>query len=297
MSPARISVDVEGRQLSLSNLAKVLYPDGFTKGQVLDYYTRVAPVLLPHLAGRALTRIRFPDGVDGGSFFEKNVPKNTPDWVRTARLPAPGSSRDRGTIDYVVCDDLATLVWTANLAGLELHTPMWRVGGSASSPKPLPPDLAVVDLDPGPPASIVECCRVALLVRAETDLAWLPKTSGSKGMQLYAPLRDGATSEQVRDDIRALATTLERAHPDLVVSRMTKTLRPGKVLLDWSQNTAAKTTVSAYSLRARPTPTVSTPITWEEVEACQRPEDLAFRADDVLARVDERGDLFAPLLA
>jgi len=217
--------------------------------------------------------------------------------VRTARLPAPGSSRDREMIDYVVCDELATLIWTANLAGLELHTPMWRVGGSAAAAHALAPDLAVVDLDPGPPATIVECCAVAQLVRAETDLAWLPKTSGSKGMQLYAPLRAGASSEQVREDVRALAVRLERAHPDLVVSRMTKSLRPGKVLLDWSQNTAAKTTVSVYSLRARPTPTVSTPLTWDEVEACARPEDLVFRADDVLDRVQRHGDLFTPLLA
>ena len=297
MTTPRVAVDVEGRQLSLSNLDKVLYPDGFTKGQVLDYYTRISPVLLPHLAGRPLTRIRFPNGVEGGSFFEKNAPNNTPEWVRTARLPAPGSSRDREMIDYVVCDEVATLIWTANLAGLELHTPMWRVGGSAAAAHALAPDLAVVDLDPGPPVTIVECCAVAQLVRAETDLAWLPKTSGSKGMQLYAPLRAGASSEQVREDVRALAVRLERAHPDLVVSRMTKSLRPGKVLLDWSQNTAAKTTVSVYSLRARPTPTVSTPLTWDEVEACARPEDLVFRADDVLDRVQRHGDLFTPLLA
>ncbi len=297
MSPARIAVDVEGRQLSLSNLDKVLYPDGFTKGQVLDYYTRISPVLLPHLAGRPLTRVRFPNGVEGGSFFEKNAPANAPEWVRTARLPAPGSSRGREMIDYVVCDELATLVWTANLAGLELHTPMWRTAGPATKSVPLPPDLAVVDLDPGPPATIVECCQVSQLVRAETDLDWLPKTSGSKGMQLYAPLRSGASSEQVREDIKALAVRLERAHPELVVSRMTKSLRPGKVLLDWSQNTAAKTTVSVYSLRARLTPTVSTPVTWDEVEACSSPEDLVFRAADVLERVERDGDLFAPLLA
>jgi bifunctional non-homologous end joining protein LigD len=292
MSPAsvKVPVDIEGRRLTLSNLQKVLYPQtGFAKGQVLDYYTRIAPVLLPHLRDRPLTRKRYPDGVDGGSFFEKNSPSHRPEWVRTATIASPGSTRNRETIDYVVCDDLPTLVWLANLAALELHTPMWRVSTGL-------PDLMVVDLDPGPPATIVECCRVACLVRDATGLDWFAKTSGSKGLQLYTAVRDGRTAEQTSGEMKALAERLEKEEPDLVVSRMTKAIRPGKVLLDWSQNNGAKTTVSVYSLRARPEHTVSTPVTWDEVEACRAPEDLVFRSDDVLARVDEFGDLFAPLL-
>jgi bifunctional non-homologous end joining protein LigD len=285
---SEVLVDVDGRTVKLTNLQKVLYPDGFTKGQVVDYYTRIAPVLLPHLAGRALTRKRYPDGVEGQVFFEKNAPRGTPDWVHVETLPSPGSSKGRETIDYVVVDDLATLVWTANLASLELHTHMWRVGD--------PPDMVVFDLDPGPPASIVECCRVAELLRPllEADgLSPLAKTSGSKGLQLYART-DGV--EDTSAYAKALAQRLEKEHPDDVVHRMTKALRPGKVLVDWSQNSTAKTTVSVYSLRAREHPTVSTPVTWDEVEACREPEDLVFRSDDVLARVEEMGDLFAPLL-
>ena len=290
---AKIAVDVGGRQVVLSNLDKVLYPQvGFTKGQVLDYYTRIAPVLLPHLAQRALTRKRYPDGVEGPVFFEKNAPRGTPEWVRTVELPSPGSSKGRDTIDYVVVDDLATLVWTANLASLELHTHMWRVDRQA-------PDMVVFDLDPGPPASIVECCRVAQLLRPllEADgLAPLAKTSGSKGMQLYARADGFASSEATSSYAKGLAQRLEREHPDLVVHRMTKALRPGKVLVDWSQNSAAKTTVSVYSLRARERPTVSTPVTWDEVAGCGSAEDLVFSSDDVLARVARHGDLFAPLL-
>ncbi len=293
----RISVDVGGRTVVLSNLDKVLYPEvGFTKGQVLDYYTRIAPVLLPHLAGRALTRKRYPDGVLGQVFFEKNAPRGTPEWVRTVTLPTPGSSKGRETIDFVVVDDLATLVWTANLASLELHTHMWRVDRDA-------PDLVVFDLDPGPPATVVECCRVALLLRPllEADgLLPLAKTSGSKGLQLYARAAQ-PTSEQTSAYAKGLAQRLEAEHPDLVVHRMTKSLRDGKVLVDWSQNSAAKTTVSVYSLRARERPTVSTPVTWDEVAACASASSpassLVFTSDDVLARVDRDGDLFAPLLA
>lgn len=285
---SRIAVEVEGRQLSLSNLDKVLYPDGFTKGQVLDYYSRIAPVLLPHLADRPLTLKRWPNGVEGHSFFEKNAPSHRPAWLRTERLPSPGSSTQRETIDYAVIDALAALVWVANLATLELHTPMWRVGGDG-------PDLIVFDLDPGPGTSIVQCCQVALLLRPllEADgLAPLPKTSGSKGLQLYA-------RAQVRDTsavAKALAQQLATQHPQLVVHRMAKNLRPGKVLVDWSQNNPAKTTVSVYSLRAKQTPTVSTPVTWAEVEACRAADDLVFSSDDVLARVAADGDLFAPLL-
>ncbi len=289
----KIAVDVDGISVVLSNLEKVLYPEvGFTKGQVLDYYTRVAPVLLPHLAERAVTRKRYPDGVQGQVFFEKNAPRGTPPWVRTVNLPSPGSSKNRETIDYVVVQDLATLVWTANLASLELHTHMWRVDRDG-------PDLIVFDLDPGEPATIVECCQVAQLLRPllEADgLSPLAKTSGSKGMQLYARADGFDSSEQTSAYAKGVAQRLEKEHPDLVVHRMTKSLRPGKVLVDWSQNSAAKTTVSVYSLRARPRPTVSTPITWEEVEGCRRADDLVFTSDDVLGRVARHGDLFAPLL-
>ena len=302
MSGSKVTVDVEGRQLVLTNLEKVLYPEvGFTKGQVLDYYTRIAPVLLPHLAGRALTRKRYPDGVEGMVFFEKNAPRGTPEWVHTETLPSPGSSKGRETIDYVLVDDLAALVWTANLAALELHTHMWRVQHKRGKPATAaPPDLVVFDLDPGPPATIVECCEVALLLREvmQADgLDPLPKTSGSKGLQLYARADEFDSSEATSAYAKGLAQRFEQSHPDLVVHRMTKALRPGKVLVDWSQNSAAKTTVSVYSLRARPRPTVSTPVTWDEVAACRTPEDLVFTSDDVLARVAEMGDLFAPLLS
>jgi bifunctional non-homologous end joining protein LigD len=282
---SEVVVDVEGRHLKLTNLEKVLYPNGFTKGQVLDYYSRIAPVLLPHLKDRAVTRKRYPNGVDGQMFFEKNAPRGTPAWIRTVRLPSPGSSKDRDTIEYVVIDGLASLVWTANLAALELHTHQWRVGSST-------PDLLVFDLDPGAPASVVECCEVALELRDRLDLELFCKTSGNKGMQVMAKAPVPDTSEYAR----TVAEALERSHPSLVVSRMTKAVRPGKVLVDWSQNNGAKTTVTAYSLRAREEPTVSTPVTWAEVEACRRPADLVFTSDDVLARVAEHGDLLAPLL-
>ena len=276
----------------LSNLEKVLYPDGFTKAQVIDYYTRIAPVLLPHLAGRALTRKRYPNGVEGQVFFEKNAPRGTPEWVHRETLPSPGSTKDRETIDYVVVDDLATLVWTANLASLELHTHMWRVDSDG-------PDLLVFDLDPGEPASIVECCQVALLLRsalADDGIEAYAKTSGSKGLQLYARPDGFASSAETSAYAKALAQRLEKAEPSLVVHRMTKAIRGGKVLVDWSQNSSAKTTVSIYSLRARPRPTVSTPVTWDEVESCSTADDLVFTSDAVLARVAADGDLFAPLL-
>jgi bifunctional non-homologous end joining protein LigD len=297
VSGTKVVVDVEGRQVALTNLEKVLYPEaGFTKGQVLDYYTRIAPVLLPHLAGRALTRKRYPDGVEGQVFFEKNAPRGTPDWVRVVTLPSPGSSKGRETIDYAVVEELAALVWTANLAALELHTHMWRV---SEDDQAQPPDMVVFDLDPGPPATIVECCQVAQLLRPllEADgLAPLAKTSGSKGLQLYARADAFDSAEETSAYAKGLAQRLEKEQPELVVHRMTKSLRDGKVLVDWSQNSAAKTTVSVYSLRARPRPTVSTPVTWDEVAACTTPEDLVFTSDDVLARVDRHGDLFAPLL-
>ncbi len=292
----RVSVEVQGRRFALSNLAKVLYPDvGFTKAQVIDYYQRVAPTLLPHLAGRPATRKRYPNGVEAASFFEKNAPKHTPDWVRTVNLPAPGSTKDRETIDYIVVEDLATLVWLANLAALELHVPQWTVGPRGAVRDA---DLLVLDLDPGPPATAVECAQVAALLRehlTQDGLEPVVKTSGSKGLQVYAAIRP-TPSERVADYAKALARRLEGEHPDLVVHRMTKTLRPGKVLIDWSQNNAAKTTVAPYSLRARAEPTVSTPVTWAEIEGARSPHDLVFHSDDVLARIARDGDLFAPLV-
>jgi bifunctional non-homologous end joining protein LigD len=296
----KVVVDVEGTQLALSNLEKVLYPSvGFTKAQVIDYYTRIAPVLLPHLRGRALTRKRYPDGVEGQVFFEKNAPRGTPDWVRTERLASPGSTKNRETVEYVVVDDLPTLVWTANLAALELHTHMWRVDENGHDPSQCPPDMVVFDLDPGPPATIVECAQVACLLRPllEADgLDPVAKTSGSKGLQLYARADGLGSAKETSEYAKGLAQRLEREHPDLVVHRMTKALRPGKVLVDWSQNNAAKTTVSVYSLRAKERPTVSTPVTWDEVAQCTAAEDLVFTSDDVLDRVDEHGDLFGVLL-
>ena len=298
----KVQVQVEGRTLTLSNLDKVLYPEvGFTKGEVLDYYTRIAPHLLPHVQSRPLTFKRYPDGVEGKFFFEKNAPSHTPDWVPRVTLPSPGSTKNRSTINYAVMCDLPTLVWAANLAALEFHVPMWQVNVRARSAanKTRNPDLMVFDLDPGPPATIVQCCEVAQHVRAVLDadgLAAYPKTSGSKGMQLYVPLDAKRPWEDVHAYARELAQRLEKEHPELVVWNMKKELRTGKVLVDWSQNNAAKTTIAAYSLRARPEPTVSTPITWDEVDACASPADLRFTAADVLARVADLGDLFAPLL-
>lgn len=289
-------VEVDGRELKLTNLDKVLYPRAnFTKGEVVDYYVRVAPALLPHIADRPMSFQRFPDGVDTKGFFAKNAPNGTPDWVRTVRLPAPGSGKDRETLDYVVVADLPTLVWAANLAALELHVPQWTVGPRGRVREP---DRLVLDLDPGPPATIVECAEVALLLKdlvAADGLQPLAKTSGSKGMQVsasIAPTSDERTSEYARQ----LARRLEKERPDLVVSRMAKNLRGGKVFVDWSQNNAAKTTVAPYALRARPQPWVSTPVTWDEVAACRRPQDLQFRADETLRRVEQMGDLWEPLL-
>ena len=293
---AKSTVQVDGRRLALSNLDKVLYPEtGFTKGEVIDYYARVAEVLLPHLDARPMSFKRFPDGVEGQGFFAKNAPRGTPEWVRTVRLPVPGSTKDRETIDYVVIDSLPTLIWAANLAALEMHVPQWTVGPRGAVRAA---DLLVLDLDPGAPATIVECCRVACMLRdvlTEDGLTAYPKTSGSKGMQVYAAV-EPVSSERTSAYAHELAKRLEREHPDLVVSRMAKELRPGKVLVDWSQNNAAKTTVAPYSLRARPRQWVSTPLTWDEVEGARRPADLQFATQEVLERIDEHGDLFAPLL-
>jgi bifunctional non-homologous end joining protein LigD len=289
----RVEVEVQGRTLSLSNLDKVMYPAvGFTKGQVIDYYTRIAAALLPHLRGRALTLKRYPNGVEGGHFYEKQCPGHRPGWVRTAAIPIRTDGR---VIDFCLADDLPTLVWLANLADLELHTSLARATDVTS------PAILAFDLDPGEPATIVECARVALALREVFDqlgLAAFPKTSGSKGMQVYVPLNTPASYGQTKPFALAIAQLLERRHPDLVVSDMKKSLRKGKVFVDWSQNDEHKTTVSVYSLRARERPTVSTPLRWEEVEAVLesgRPEELAFDSDAVLERVAEHGDLFAPV--
>ena len=287
--PHRVTVEVQGRQLVLSNLDKVLYPDtGFTKGQVLDYYSRIAPALLPHLADRPLTVRRVPDGVAAAGFYAKSAPARRPDWLTVARLPSPGSTKGREAIDYVVVDGLPALMWVVNLAALELHVPQWRTGA------PGEPDLLVLDLDPGPGTSVVECCAVALLLRERLTadgLHPLAKTSGSKGLQLSA----SATGLNPLVYAKQIARELEQAHPSLIVHRMATALRPGKVLIDWSQNAPAKTTVCVYSLRARSRPTCSTPVSWAEVEGCRTAADLAFDAVDVLARVAADGDLWAAL--
>jgi bifunctional non-homologous end joining protein LigD len=294
VSEQKVAVQVDGRTLTLTNLAKVLYPEtGFTKAEVLDYYQRTAPVLLPHIAGRPLTLKRYPEGVNGEAFFQKHVTEHRPDWIRTAEVPSDSSRGRGGPVTYLVVDDLPALIWAANLAGLELHVPQWRM------PELRRPDLLVFDLDPGAPANIVDCCRVAEDLRPLLESAGftpLAKTSGGKGLQLYAPI-SGVTSEQASDQARAFAERLERDQPRRVVSRMTKALRTGKVLIDWSQNNGSKTTVAPYSLRARQFPTVSTPVSWEEVESCRQPRDLFFTAPDVLDRVGRLGDLFALLLA
>jgi bifunctional non-homologous end joining protein LigD len=280
-----VVAEVGGRQVKLSNLDKVLYPEvGFTKRDVIDYYARVAPVALPHLEGRALTLKRYPNGVDAAFFYEKNAPSHRPEWVTTVRV---------GSIDYVVVDSEATLVWLANLADLELHTSL------ALADDPERPTVVAFDLDPGPPATIVECCRVAELLRGMFEglgLECYAKTSGSKGMQVYLPLNSEATFAQTKAFSKAVAELLAREEPGLVVARQTKSARAGKVLVDWGQNDINKTTVSVYSLRAMARPTVSTPVTWDEVRAAKAPEDLTFEAADVLRRVDEHGDVFAPVL-
>jgi bifunctional non-homologous end joining protein LigD len=288
-------VEVEGRRLSLSNLGKSMYPE-FTKGEVIDYYARIAPVMLPHLKDRAATRIRWPEGVDGGKFFEKNAPSHTPDWVRTAEIPTPGSTSGRETADFVVVDDLPTLVWCANLAALELHVPQWKVGPRGGRHTP---DLLVFDLDPGPPATVVEACEVAALLRdllAGDGLDSYPKTSGKKGLHLYVPIKEPGTAERTSEYAKAAAQRLESEHPDLVVARMDKRLRKGKIFVDWSQNNPAKTTVAPYSLRAAQRPSVSAPVSWDELGSCRDAADLAFSPEDVLARVDRDGDLLQPLL-
>jgi bifunctional non-homologous end joining protein LigD len=281
----RQEVEIDGRTLSLSNLDKVLYPEaGFAKGHVIDYYTRVSPVLLGHLRGRPLTLKRYPNGVDAPHFYEKQCPSHAPDWVETTRI---------GDINFCMANDLPTLVWLANLADLELHTSL------ALAEDYRTPTVIAFDLDPGPPATIVECAEVALELRMifeHLGMEAFPKTSGSKGMQVYVPLNTPTSYDVTRPFARGLAQLLERRRSDLVVSEMKKSLRGGKVFVDWSQNASFKTTVNVYSLRAMAQPTVSTPLRWEEVEAVTEsrdPDDLVFTSADVLERVAEHGDLFA----
>lgn len=304
MSPAKqpreeVHVDVEGRTLRLSNLDKVLYPrTGTTKGEVLHYYAQVAPTLLPHLADRAVTRIRWPHGVAESSFFEKNVPQGTPSWVRTVSVPTTGSrgeSRHGDRLVFPVVDDLATLTWLVNLAALELHVHQWRVGRNG---RPRNADRIVIDLDPGEPATLHECCQVALMVRerlAERDLDARPVTSGSKGLHLYAELPRRLPGEESTALAREVAEELQAAHPRLVTATMTRARRSGKVFLDWSQNASSKTTITPYSLRGRDKPFVATPVSWAEVEAgAEDPVGLEqVRMEEVLDRVADLGDLFS----
>jgi bifunctional non-homologous end joining protein LigD len=302
MTPAgeSVQVDVEGRTLSISSLDKVLYPrTGTTKGEVLNYYAQVSTVLLPHLKDRAVTRIRWPHGVEKGSFFEKNAPSGTPSWVRTHEVSTTGSrsGKGEGTIRFPICDDLATLTWLANLAALELHVHQWTVDAKG---RPRNPNRLVIDLDPGEPAGLHECAQVALMVRdalAERDLGCTPVLSGSKGLHLYAALADGRgslDSDGTTALAKEVAEELMKEHPDLVTSVMTKAKRPGKVFLDWSQNSGSKTTISPYSLRGRERPTAAAPLTWEEVEEGAE-DDLALEQltmEQVLQRVAELGDVF-----
>jgi bifunctional non-homologous end joining protein LigD len=291
----KTEIQVGGKKLFVSNLDKVLYPEtGFTKGQVIDYYTRVAPVLLPHLKNRPITLKRYPDGVDGFFFYEKQCPSHRPEWVKTTEVP---SRREQGKIDYCMINDLPALVWAANLADLELHTFLHR------APAITRPIALAFDLDPGPPADMALCCEVSLWLReilTDLDLQAFPKTSGSKGLQIFVPLNMATTYEKTKQFAHGLAEKLEREHPEKVVSRMQKALRKGKVLIDWSQNDEHKTTVNVYSLRAKTHPTISTPVRWEEIENVVKKRDakqLVFDSEAVLKRVEKHNDLFAPVLA
>ena len=291
--PNKAELSVGDRKIQVSNLDKVLYPKaGFTKGQVIDYYIRVAPVLLPHLKDRPLTMKRYPDGVEGEFFYEKNCPSHRPKWVQTAQVWSESNDR---MMNYCLVQDLPTLVWAANLADLELHTSLSRKNNIER------PTMMVFDLDPGAPADIVQCCQVSLWLRdllGNMKLKSFPKTSGSKGLQVYVPLNTSVTYDQTKDLSRALAQHLEGEHVDLVTSNMSKAVRKGKVFVDWSQNDEHKTTICVYSLRAREEPTVSTPVGWDEVENClkkKKADLLKFRSDKVIARVEKRGDLFEPV--
>lgn len=295
MPSKKSELKVGGRTLVVSNLEKVLYPDvGFTKAQVIDYYIRIAPVLLPYLKRRPITLKRYPDGVDGFFFYEKQCPSHRPEWVHTATVAS--ESRESKKIDYCVMDDLPALVWAANLADIELHTFLHK------APAVDHPNFLAFDLDPGAPADMVACCRVGLWLKdflAGLELETFAKTSGSKGLQVFVPLNGKTTYAKTKPFAHALAQRLEREHPELIVSKMQKSLRKGKVLIDWSQNDDHKTTISVYSLRAKPTPTVSTPVNWDEVASClkaKKPDRLKFTSDDVLRRVEKHGDLFASVL-
>ncbi|MFJ6568514.1 non-homologous end-joining DNA ligase [Streptomyces sp. NPDC091292] len=280
-------IEVEGRRLALSNLDKVLYPGpGFTKGEMLHHYATTADPLLAHLRDRPVSFLRFPDGVEGQRFFAKNLPPGTPDWVRTAEVP-----HTEGVQRQVVVQDLATLMWAANLV-TEFHTPQWRDGSPGQA------DRLVLDLDPGPPATVVDCCEVALWLRerlAADGLDAYVKSSGAKGLHLLAALRPTPSGE-VTAYAKRLAVAAERALPQQVTHRMTRSLRPGKVFVDFSQNAAAKTTATPYTLRAQPTPTVSAPLTWNEIESCTTPTDVTVEAPDLPSRLERYGDLLAPLL-
>jgi len=297
VSPERVLTEIDGRELSLSNLDKVLYPDtGFTKSQVLDYYARIADVMLPHLRNRPTTLRRYPHGVEGMSFFEKHAPEHQPDWIATIEVPSKRGEHE--PIVYTAVSDRPSLLWAANLAAIEFHVPIWHV--AKGKPIPAPPDYLVFDLDPGPGTSIVECCRVAQWVAERLDRESLfAKTSGSKGLQLYTRVQR-TTWDRLGDRAHEIARAIERDHPKDVVSMMRKNLRDGKVLIDWSQNNSSKTTVAAYSMRARPEPTVSTPVSWAEVDKCAKSgksETLRFETKDVLKRIEKFGDLMAPLVA
>jgi len=293
-------VAVGGRTLKLSNLDKQLYP-GTPKNAVVDYYARVADTLLPHLAGRPVTLRRFPDGIEGESFYEKNAGRNAPSWLRSVVVPTPGSSRGSSSASFLVVEELAALVYLANLAVLELHVPQWRVD---ADDQPSPPDELVFDLDPGPGTGLLECAAVACRIRdrlAADGLTAVVKTSGSKGMQMTAAVALGADQDAsaTSEYAKRLAEALARETPEAVTAVMAKDRRHGKVFVDWSQNNTAKTTVAPYSLRARAahgSPTVSTPLTWDEVEGCTDPEELVFSPEDVLARIAEHGDLYASAL-
>ena len=292
MAAPRQVVTVGGRELSLSNLDKVLYPEtGTTKGEVIEYYARIAPAMLPHLAGRALTFHRFPNGVEQKGFFEKRCAKHRPEWVATA----PGPGDHNGTIEYCVIEEPASLVWAANMAALELHAPM-ALAEDLETPR-----MVVFDLDPGPPAAIRECARTALAIRdvlAAVELEAWPKSSGSKGLQLYVPVNTPCTHDEAASFALAVGQLLEKQDPSSVLTSMTKAERKGKVFVDWSQNVRHKTTIAPYSMRARPHPTVSTPVTWDEVEeAADGATELRFLWTDVLERVEDAGDVFAPVLS
>jgi bifunctional non-homologous end joining protein LigD len=292
--PNKTVVEIKGRQLKLSNLDKVFYPTGFTKGQMIDYYIRVAPALLPHLSGRPITLKRYPDGALSDFFYQKQCPVHRPDWLSTTPVWSEGNQR---TVDYCLLQDVPALVWAANIAALELHSSLSLARDTRT------PTVLVFDLDPGPPADVLDCAQVALWLKQIFDhhqMQSFPKTSGSKGLQVYVPLNTPVSYYDTKVFARALAQLLEKRYPQAVVSNMRKKLRKGKVFVDWSQNDEHKTTVCVYSLRAKERPTVSTPVAWREIEVALKNRDpalLSFETHEVLARIERHGDLFAPVLS